>query len=82
MNESIFIGRLYNEPSPDWKGAEGVKKLQFFVDGFGFWTILFCEGKMGVQLFYGAAVDGGTLKSPVFGWLWKITNALMKFNQK
>ena len=51
MNESVFG----DEPSPDWKGAEGVKKLQFFMDERCFWTILFCEGD-GLQLFYGVAL--------------------------
>ena len=51
MNESVFE----DEPSPDWKGAEGVKKLQFFMDERCFWTILFCEGN-GLQLFYGVAL--------------------------
>ena len=52
-----------NKHSPDWKGAEGVKKLHFFCGCFLILDYIILWGKNGMQLFYGAAVDGGTLKS-------------------
>ena len=47
VNESVFE----DEPSPDWKGAEGVKKLQFFMDERCFWAIIFYRVKMGCNFF-------------------------------
>ena len=43
----------WNEASPDWKGAEGVKKLPCFWDLYFYGLFLLCNK---LQLFYGAAV--------------------------
>jgi hypothetical protein len=49
----LVFARLYNKASPDWKGAEGVKKLPCFEDFYFCGLFLLCKK---LQLFYGAAV--------------------------